>query len=78
VAKIISNQGVLILIDFGEYGGYAFYNCQHERSDHAVFAIGPYTIQPSAKILINKTDNKKVSLTDKVAAILKYLYRVGA
>lgn len=51
---------------------------QHERSDDAVFTIGPYTFQPSAKLLINNDDNKKVRLTDKEAAILKYLYRAGA
>ena len=50
---------------------------QHERSDDAVFNIGPYTFQPSAKILVNNADNKKVRLTDKEAAILKYLYRAG-
>ncbi len=51
---------------------------QHERSDDAVFTIGPYTFQPSAKLLINNTDNKKIRLTDKETAILKYLYRAGA
>lgn len=51
---------------------------QHERSDDAVFTIGPYTFQPSSKLLINNDDNKKVRLTDKEAAILKYLYRAGA
>jgi len=50
---------------------------QHERSDDAVFTIGPYTFQPSNKMLINDTDEKKVRLTDKETAILKYLYRAG-
>ncbi len=50
---------------------------QHERSDDAVFAIGPYTFQPSNKLLVNETDEKKVRLTDKETAILKYLYRAG-
>lgn len=50
---------------------------QHERSDDAVFSIGPYTFQPSAKMLVNNETNKKVRLTDKEAAILKYLYRCG-
>ena len=48
---------------------------QHERSDDAVFTIGPYTFQPSNKLLINNEDEKKVRLTDKETAILKYLYR---
>jgi len=50
---------------------------QHERSDDAVFTIGPYTFQPSAKMLVNNATNKKIRLTDKEAAILKYLYRAG-
>ncbi len=50
---------------------------QHERSDDAVFTIGPYTFQPSNKLLINNEDEKKVRLTDKETAILKYLYRSG-
>lgn len=50
---------------------------QHERSDDAVFAIGPYTFQPANKILLDEANNKKVRLTDKEAAILKYLYRAG-
>lgn len=50
---------------------------QHERSDDAVFTIGPYTFQPSNKLLVNNEDEKKVRLTDKETAILKYLYRSG-
>ena len=50
---------------------------QHERSDDAVFAIGPYTFQPANKILLNEETNKKIRLTDKEAAILKYMYRAG-
>ncbi len=50
---------------------------QHERSDDAVFTISPYTFQPSAKLLVDNTDQRKVRLTDKEAAILKYLYRAG-
>lgn len=50
---------------------------QHERSDDAVFTIGPYTFQPSAKLLVDNQTKKKVRLTDKEGAILKYLYRAG-
>ena len=51
---------------------------QHERSDNAVFSIGPYTFQPANKLLVDSDDdNKKVRLTDKETAILKYLYRAG-
>jgi len=50
---------------------------QHERSDDAMFTIGPYTFQPGAKMLVHNENNKKVRLTDKEGAILKYLYRAG-
>ncbi len=51
---------------------------QHERSDDAIFAIGPYTFQPSAKQLFDNDTEKKIRLTDKETAILKYLYRSGS
>lgn len=50
---------------------------QHEQSEDAVFVIGPYSFQPSAKILIETTTEKKVRLTEKETSILKYLYRAG-
>ncbi len=50
---------------------------QHEQSEDAVFNIGPYTFQPAAKLLLDTATNKKVRLTDKETAILKYLYRAG-
>jgi len=50
---------------------------QHEQSDDAVFTIGPYSFKPSAKLLLDSTRSKKVRLTEKETAILKYLYRVG-
>ncbi len=50
---------------------------QHERSDDAVFTIGPYTFQPGNKLLVDTDTDKKVRLTDKETAILKYLYRAG-
>ena len=50
---------------------------QSEHSDDAVFTIGPYTFRPSAKLLTDPTGRKKVRLTEKETAILKYLYRSG-
>jgi DNA-binding response OmpR family regulator len=49
---------------------------QHELSEDAVFAIGPYTFQPAQKVLLDEKD-KKIRLTEKETAILKYLYRTG-
>jgi DNA-binding response OmpR family regulator len=50
---------------------------QHELSEDAVFTIGPYTFRPSAKLLVDEIGRKKVRLTEKETAILKYLYRAG-
>ena len=50
---------------------------QHERSDDALFTIGPYTFQPSARQLYDNENNKKIRLTDKEVAILKYLFRAS-
>jgi DNA-binding response OmpR family regulator len=47
------------------------------QSEDAVFTIGPYTFRPSAKLLIDPSSRKKVRLTEKETAILKYLYRAG-
>ncbi|MDX1581567.1 MAG: response regulator transcription factor, partial [Alphaproteobacteria bacterium] len=52
---------------------------QFEQSEDAVFKIGPYTFQPSRKLLIDEERNEqKVRLTEKETEILKFLYRTGA
>ena len=48
-----------------------------ENSEDAVFTIGPYTFRPSAKLLQDPAKNKRIRLTEKEAAILKFLYRAG-
>ena len=50
---------------------------QHEASEDAIFTIGPYTFRPSAKLLLNNANKKKIRLTEKETAILRYLYRAG-
>ncbi len=50
---------------------------QHEHSEDAVFTIGPYSFRPSAKMLVEQATRKKIRLTEKEAAILKFLYRAG-
>lgn len=47
----------------------------HEQSEEAVFTIGPYTFRPSQKLLVNDATKRKIHLTEKESAILKYLYR---
>ncbi|WP_417524630.1 response regulator transcription factor [Marinovum sp.] len=47
---------------------------QHEQSEDAVFALGPYTFKPSMKTLVTE-DERKIRLTEKETNILKYLYR---
>ena len=49
---------------------------QHEHSEDAVFKVGPYTFKPSAKMLLRE-DNRKVRLTEKETAIIKFLLRSG-
>jgi len=48
-----------------------------ENSEDAVFSIGPYTFRPSAKLLQEPQRNRRIRLTEKEAAILKFLYRAG-
>jgi DNA-binding response OmpR family regulator len=48
----------------------------HEASEDAVYKIGPYEFRPAMRVLIDPSQ-KKVRLTDKEAAILRYLYRSG-
>src|SRR5882762_6214339 len=48
---------------------------QSELNDDAVLTIGPYTFRPSAKLMTDAGGRKKVRLTEKEAAILKFLYR---
>ena len=49
---------------------------QHEQSEDAVFAIGPYTFKPASKLLLDEK-GAKIRLTEKETSILKYLYRSG-
>jgi DNA-binding response OmpR family regulator len=49
---------------------------QHEQSEDAMFRVGPYTFKPSAKMLVRE-DSKKIRLTEKETAIIKFLYRAG-
>ena len=51
---------------------------QHERREDAIFTVGPYSFRPAAKVMIDsENDNRKIRLTEKETAILKYLFRAG-
>ena len=49
---------------------------QYEHSESATFRIGPYTFRPAQKLLIDDK-GRRIHLTEKEVAILKYLYRAG-
>lgn len=51
---------------------------QHHQSDDAVFTIGHYRFIPATKMLLDEARNRRIRLTEKETAILKYLYRSGA
>ena len=48
-----------------------------DNSEDAVFLIGPYTFRPSAKMLQDTGRNRRIRLTEKECAILKFLYRAA-
>ncbi|MBY0329042.1 MAG: response regulator transcription factor [Acetobacteraceae bacterium] len=48
-----------------------------DNSEDAVFTVGPYLFRPSAKLLMEPARSRKIRLTDKESAILKFLYRAG-
>jgi DNA-binding response OmpR family regulator len=51
---------------------------QHEQSEDATFAIGQYSFRPSAKMLLSGEEKqRKIRLTEKETAILKFLCRAG-
>ena len=47
---------------------------QHEASEDAEFQIGPYTFRPASKNLVN-AKGARLRLTEKEAAILRFLHR---
>jgi DNA-binding response OmpR family regulator len=47
---------------------------QHEQSEDATFTVGPYMFKPGQKLLTLE-NGQKIRLTEKEAAIIRYLYR---
>jgi len=50
---------------------------QSAHRDDASFSVGPYTFRPGAKLMTDASGRKKVRLTEKETAILRYLYHAG-
>ena len=51
---------------------------QHETSEDSIFNIGSYSFRPAAKMLVDpENGDRKIRLTEKETAILKYLCRAG-
>lgn len=49
---------------------------QHEQSEDVVLRIGPYEFNPGLKLLV-EGEERKIRLTEKEAAILKFLFHAG-
>jgi len=46
-----------------------------DRSEQVVFPVGPYTFRPAKKLLHDAAKNRRIRLTDKETAVLKFLDR---
>jgi len=49
-----------------------------DRSEEVVFPVGPYSFRPAKKVLLDTAKNRRIRLTDKETAVLKFLYRSDA
>jgi DNA-binding response OmpR family regulator len=49
----------------------------YDNSEDATFLIGPYSFRPASKLLLEIAQNRKIRLTEKESAILKFLYRAN-
>jgi DNA-binding response OmpR family regulator len=48
---------------------------EFENSENATFAVGPYVFHPAKRLLSDSTNQRRIRLTEKEAAILRFLYR---
>ena len=51
---------------------------EFESSDDATFPVGPYVFRPSKRQLQDSATGRRVRLTEKETAILRFLHRSGA
>jgi DNA-binding response OmpR family regulator len=49
----------------------------YDSSEDAIFQVGPYLFRPAAKQMHDPATGKRLRLTEREAAILKFLYRAG-
>jgi DNA-binding response OmpR family regulator len=49
----------------------------HSWCDDVVLPIGPYQFRPGLRLLQDNEANRRIRLTDKETAVLKYLYRAA-
>jgi len=49
-----------------------------ETSEDAVLLVGPYHFRRGTRLLTDPTENRRIRLTEKEAAVLKFLYRTGS
>jgi DNA-binding response OmpR family regulator len=49
-----------------------------DGSEEAEFSVGPYIFRPARKLLRDPARNRRIRLTDKESAILRFLYRSDA
>jgi DNA-binding response OmpR family regulator len=47
----------------------------YETSEEAVLRIGQFQFRPASRVLLNSATSERVRLTEKEAAVLKFLYR---
>ena len=50
---------------------------QFDQTDQAEFIVGPYRFQPAQRSLVTIQGNRRIRLTDKENAILRFLLRQG-
>lgn len=50
---------------------------RRERATDAVLAIGPMTLRPAERVLLDEGSDRRIHLTDKEIEILKCLHRAG-
>jgi DNA-binding response OmpR family regulator len=50
----------------------------HEQSEDAVLMVGPYQFRPAQRLLLDTRTSGRIRLTEKEAAVLKFLYRSGS